>query len=62
MRSPYWLNMRVRWMSDRPDGEPVGTVIRVNGPDEVAYLVIRWDDGHPDTTVYEDRLRYLETT
>ena len=50
------LNMRVRWISERPDQEPQGTLIDVG----YGAVTIEWDDEHSPSSVPRSRWDDLE--
>lgn len=60
----YDVNMRritvnavVRYVSENPDREPIGIVIRqdIDPNDAVEFCVIEWPDQHSNSTVCADR-------
>jgi hypothetical protein len=53
-----WLtvNARVRFRSEHPESEPVGTIIETG----YSSVRIRCDDNHPPSIVVSERLRQLE--
>ena len=45
----FSVNSRVRYISEHPEYEPVGTVVEIDPISE--HIVIEWDDEHPRSSV-----------